>query len=253
MNGATRNDSGSSDPDVLALGAPLRVAYFGGSFDPPHLGHLAVAMAAKEALALDTVLFAPVGFQPLKPQGSQASFSQRLTMTHLAISGHPGFSISLADEPRSNGVPNYTWGTLQAVRAELPAGSQLFLLMGADSLAGFRRWFRAAEIPFMAALIVASRPGEYIDDLKALFPPGLSVEAAPDLATPRGSSEMRTYLLRNSNGDAAPFYFLPEVEVEISASQIREQLRDPLHPVTGADSLLPIAVSDFIRAQGIYQ
>jgi nicotinate-nucleotide adenylyltransferase len=246
-------NSAMNDADVLALGAPRRVAYFGGSFDPPHLGHLAVARAAREALALDTVLFAPVGFQPLKPQGSLATFGQRLAMTHLAISGMPGFSISLADEPKANGVPNYTWGTLQTVRAELAAGTQLFFLMGADSLAGFRRWFRAAEIPFMASLIVASRPGERIDDLKALFPPGLSVEVAPGLAPARASIDMRPYLVRNADGDTAPFYFLPDVEVEISASQIRDQLRDPAHPVTGADSLLPIAVSDFIRANGLYQ
>jgi nicotinate-nucleotide adenylyltransferase len=242
-----------NEPDVLALSAPRRVAYFGGSFDPPHLGHLAVAQAARDALALDTVLFAPVGNQPLKPQGSLATFGQRLAMIHLAISGIPGFSISLADEPKPNGVPNYTWGTLQTVRAELPAGSHLYFLMGADSLAGFRRWFRAAEIPFMASLIVVSRPGERIDDLKALFPAGLTVEVAPDPAAVRSSIDMRHYLLRNPGGDTATLYFLPDVEVEISASQIREQLRDPLHPVTGADSLLPVPVSDFIRAQGLYQ
>jgi len=247
------NDPAMNEANVLALSAPRRVALFGGSFDPPHLGHLAVAQAAKDALGLDTVLFAPVGAQPLKPQGSLATFGQRLAMTHLAVLGIPGFSISLADEPKTTGVPNYTWSTLQTVRAELPAGTQLFFLMGADSLAGFRRWFRAAEIPFMASLIVASRPGERIDDLKALFPPGLEVEAAPGVAPARSSIDMRQYLLRNQSGDTSTFYFLPDVEVEISASQIREQLRDPQHPVTGADSLLPIAVSDFIRAQGLYR
>jgi nicotinate-nucleotide adenylyltransferase len=240
-------------PDILALSAPRRVAYFGGSFDPPHLGHLAVARAAKRALELDTVLFAPVGAQPLKPLGSRASFEERLAMTGLAIAGMPGFSISLADEPKSSGTPNYTWGALQAVRGDFPAGTQLFLLMGADSLAGFRRWFRAAEIPFMASLIVASRPGECVEDLKALFPPGLSVEATAGPAMALASGDMRPYVLRNSSGDTAMFYFLADVEVEISASQIREQLQDPLHPVTGADSLLPAAVSDFIRAHGLYQ
>ncbi|MGB7984809.1 MAG: adenylyltransferase/cytidyltransferase family protein, partial [Terracidiphilus sp.] len=55
-----------------------RIAFFGGSFDPPHLGHLAIARAAQAALALDTVLFAPVGAQPLKPLGSTAAFAHRV-------------------------------------------------------------------------------------------------------------------------------------------------------------------------------
>ena len=90
-----------------------RIAFFGGSFDPPHLGHLAVARAAREALGLDTVLFAPVGAQPLKPVGSTASFEDRVAMTELAIAGEPGFAISLADAPKPSGAPNYTLETLQ--------------------------------------------------------------------------------------------------------------------------------------------
>src|ERR1700723_1724503 len=80
-----------------------RIAFFGGSFDPPHLGHLAVARAARDAFHLDTVLFAPVGAQPLKPEGSAASFNDRLAMTRLAIAGEPGFAVSLVDGPKSSG------------------------------------------------------------------------------------------------------------------------------------------------------
>ena len=90
-----------------------RIAFFGGSFDPPHLGHLAVAHAALAALPLDTVLFAPVGAQPLKPAGSTASFDDRVEMTRLAIEGERAFRISLADAPRPNGKPNYTLETLR--------------------------------------------------------------------------------------------------------------------------------------------
>jgi nicotinate-nucleotide adenylyltransferase len=83
-----------------------RVAFFGGSFDPPHLGHLGVARAAQAALGLDIVLFAPVGAQPLKPRGASADFEDRLAMTRLAIAGEPGFDLSLADAPKSSGAPN---------------------------------------------------------------------------------------------------------------------------------------------------
>ena len=103
-----------------------RVAFFGGSFDPPHLGHLAVARAARVALRLDVVLFAPVGAQPLKPEGAAASFEDRLAMTRLAIAGESGFEISLADAPTASGAPNYTLETLRAVKAELGPGGTLF-------------------------------------------------------------------------------------------------------------------------------
>src|ERR1035441_7107189 len=115
-----------------------RIAFFGGSFDPPHLGHLEVARAAQAALGLDTVLFAPVGEQPLKSQGSTAAFAHRLAMTRLAIAGDPGFALSLADAPKPSGAPNYTFDTLTTLKSELPQGCALYFLMGADSLAGLR-------------------------------------------------------------------------------------------------------------------
>src|ERR1700678_2533360 len=92
--------------------AGQRVAFFGGSFDPPHQGHLAVARAAFTALALDTVLFAPVGAQPLKPLGSTANFEDRLAMTRLAVADEPGFAVSLVDVPKPSAAPNYTLDTL---------------------------------------------------------------------------------------------------------------------------------------------
>src|SRR5690348_8506002 len=95
-----------------AIRPGARVAYFGGSFDPPHLGHLAVARAARAALRLDVVLFAPVGAQPLKTQGATASFEDRVAMTRLAIAEEPGMSLSLADAPMSTGAPNYSIDTL---------------------------------------------------------------------------------------------------------------------------------------------
>ena len=230
-----------------------RVAFFGGSFDPPHLGHLAVARAARAALGLDTVLFAPVGAQPLKPHGSTASFEDRLAMTRLAIAGEPGFAISLADAPKPSGTPNYTLETLLGLRAELPPDGALFCLMGADSFAGLRRWHRSAEIPFVAPLIVASRPGESLSDLKAALPEGLTVEAVPGPGGVGLEIEVRSYLLRNPAGDSAPFYLLPGLEVEISASEIREQVRAAAGGRAPERELLPAPVSAYIRAHGLYR
>jgi nicotinate-nucleotide adenylyltransferase len=235
-----------------------RVAFFGGSFDPPHLGHLAVARAAREALNLDTVLFAPVGAQPLKPRGSTVSFVHRLAMTRLAIAGEPGFAVSLADAPKPSGAPNYTLETLLALRAELPPESALFCLMGADSFAGFRRWHRAAEIPFVAPLIVAARPGQPLD-LQASLPEGLEIVLQPHLGAKTAEIELQRLILRNAEGALTPLYLLPSLEFPISASEIRGQLRMGERACTATGGLraegaiLPASVANYIFVHSFYR
>jgi nicotinate-nucleotide adenylyltransferase len=230
-----------------------RIAFFGGSFDPPHLGHLAVARAARSALRLDTVLFAPVGAQPLKAAGATAPFEDRLAMTRLAIAREPGFAVSLADAPRSSGAPNYTLETLLRLRAELPPGGELYCLMGADSFLGLRRWRRAAEIPFAAALIVASRPGERLDGLTAQLPSGLTLNEAAETGCIGAAEESRCYRLRDHTGNSALFYLLPGLHVEISASQIREQVRDATSSTAPVQQFVSAAVADYIRSHGLYR
>jgi nicotinate-nucleotide adenylyltransferase len=239
----------------------VRVAFFGGSFDPPHLGHLAVARAAREALGLDTVLFAPVGAQPLKQRpgryGSSASFADRVAMTRLAIAGEPGLAISLADAPKPSGAPNYTYEALESLHADLPPQGLLFCLMGADSFFSLRQWHRAAEIPFIAQLIVASRPGEppaqQLAELKAALPDGLDIDVVASSCPDDSRTAKRSYRLRNSGGASTPFFVLPGLNVEISASQIREQLRVSSETVGAGVEFLPAAVSDFIRSRKLYR
>jgi len=234
-----------------------RIAFFGGSFDPPHLGHLAVARAARKALALDAVLFAPVGSQPLKPQGSTASFEDRLAMTELAIAGEPGFEVSHADEPKPSGKPNFTVDSLEGLRAVLAPDGALFCLMGADSFFGLRRWHRSAEIPFIASLIVASRPGQkpehWISGLREALPAGLTIE--PDIPATAACSEieLQRYLVHNACGQGAPLYLLPGLYVDISASEIRERVQAGFSTSTDGHTLLPAAVFDYIRLHGLYR
>jgi nicotinate-nucleotide adenylyltransferase len=243
-------------PACLSQSTGGRVAFFGGSFDPPHLGHLAVARAARDALRLDRVLFAPVGAQPLKPHGSTAPFADRVAMTSLAIAREPGFEISLVDAPASDNRPNYTLETLSALRDDLPPGGSLFCLMGADSFVSLSRWRGATEIPFVASLIVASRPGQQLDDLARFLPLGLTLEPgalAADGAPPSVQIESRSYLVRNPAGQTAPFYLLPDLDVEISASKIRKQVPNAARNPIAAKSLLPASVADYIRAHGLYR
>ena len=248
-------------PETRSQSPGRRVAFFGGSFDPPHMGHLAVARAARAALGLDTVLFAPVGGQPLKLHGSTAGFEDRLAMTRLAIAGEAGFEVSLADAPKASGAPNFTLETLLGLRAELPPGSALFCLMGADSFFALRLWHRAAEIPFAAPLIVASRPSQLMDGLRAALPEGLTMEPAVGPDRPDFGVEVRSYLLVNRAGERTPFYILPGLNVEISATEIRAQIRaeigsqhrPPAEPRAASDAPLPAAVLDYIRSRKLYR
>jgi nicotinate-nucleotide adenylyltransferase len=229
-----------------------RIAYFGGTFDPPHRGHLAVARAAQRALHLDAVLFAPVGAQPLKPLGSTANFDDRVTMTRLAIAGDPTFTVSLADAPSPTGAPNYTIDTLNALRAELPADAELYCLMGADSFVGLRRWHRGAEIPFVAPLIVASRPGQPLEEIAEILPAGLSIDTNSEAAQ-FPDDELRIYTLRNATGATKPFFLLPGVHVDISATEIREQVRAAADKNPTGRNLLPDAVYAYVAARGLYR
>ncbi|MFZ0747703.1 MAG: nicotinate (nicotinamide) nucleotide adenylyltransferase [Terracidiphilus sp.] len=232
-----------------------RVAFFGGSFDPPHCGHLAVARAARDALGLDQVLFAPVGAQPLKPHGSTAGFADRLAMTQLAIANDPAFAISLADAPAAGvpDIPNYTINTLLHMRAEMPAQDSLFCLMGADSFLSLNQWHRGAEVPFVAPLIVASRPGQRLGDLTAVLPAGLSLDGEANETARCAATEVHTCTLRNAGGDTAPFYLLPGLHVDISASEIRRQVHAALGRLPAGHELLPDAVSAYIAAHGLYR
>ena len=233
----------------MPLTAPVeRIAFFGGSFDPPHNGHLAAARTALRALRLDRVLFAPVGAQPLKPAGATASFEDRVEMTRLAIAGEPAFELSLLDAPRPSGEPNYTLDSLRALHATFPQ-AQLFLILGADSFAQLRNWRGAAEIPFTASLIVASRPGQFLGNLSLYLPASISLTENPaedDICASTGI-ELRAYTLTSPAGESAAFYLLPGLDVPISASQIRS------HSAREASGVLPEAIAAYIRERNLYR
>jgi nicotinate-nucleotide adenylyltransferase len=219
-----------------------RIAFFGGSFDPPHYGHIAVARAAQQALHLDEVLFAPVGLQPLKPTGPSAGFEHRVAMTRLAIANQPGFEISLLDAPTAtSSTPNYTIDTLTHLRQSLPPNAQLFLLLGADSFRTLSHWRRAAEIPFLANLVVASRPAEDLTDIPACLPPGIAVNPLPN--------QPNHYRLTNATADQSHLTILPDLHYDISATQLRNQIQG--HPGNEPPPLDP-AVLQYIHQHHLY-
>jgi nicotinate-nucleotide adenylyltransferase len=145
----------------------MRVALFGGSFDPPHHGHTAIATAAADVFHLDQVLFAPVGRQPLKAEGTTTPFIDRLAMVELACKADSRFGVSGLDAPRPDGTPNYTVDTLSALHVSIP-DARLFNLVGADSFLDLRRWHDPERLLELAEWIVVSRPGFPLAELSSL-------------------------------------------------------------------------------------
>ncbi len=212
----------------------MRVAFFGGTFDPIHRGHLRLASAAADAFALDRVLFAPVGNQPLKAKHPIASFADRLAMTSLALASpdlRPGdlqpatcnFSVSTLDAPRPDGQPNYTVDTLAALSREYPAAT-LFVLTGADSFLTMRKWRSPDQLLALAEWIVVSRPE---------FP----------------LAETQLAQLALTPGQRARIHILSTVQEDVSATELRRQLRagDP------CPGLLSPAVAAYIREHHLYR
>jgi len=132
----------------------VRLGIYGGSFDPPHLGHLLPVLDTAEQLGLDGVRFVPAAIQPLKVGRASASPADRLAMTERLVQGIPGFSV----DPAEIGRPglSYTVDTLAGMAAEVP-GAELFLLLGADAYALFDQWRDPDGIRALATIVVLVR------------------------------------------------------------------------------------------------
>ncbi len=142
----------------------MRLGLLGGTFDPPHLGHLRVARIAQDRARLDAVLFVPCFRQPLKPQPPAASGYHRAAMVALALSGKTHWSLETAELER--GGTSYTADTVDLLMSGM-AGAEIFLLLGADSLASFHRWKRHRFLLEACRIVAVPRPGV---DLAASVP-----------------------------------------------------------------------------------
>jgi nicotinate-nucleotide adenylyltransferase len=220
----------------------MRIALFGGSFDPPHLGHTGIAIAAAERLHLDSVVMAPAGRQPLKRDQTSSPFEDRLTMVQLACARHPKLIASEIDAPRQDGRFNYTYDTLQELQDSLPA-AELFCLIGADSLQTLRQWHRSAEAVMLAQWIVAARPGFPLEMLSSLLPSGLQA-SAPE----QGEGWIRMPL--SSGSQQQILWLLPGLDYEISATALRAALANDPDGIT--ERVLDPAVADYARKHRLY-
>lgn len=131
----------------------MRLGVFGGTFDPIHVGHLAIAQAALECVPLERVLFVPARRSPLKERGPFALEADRLAMLRLAVEDEPRFEVSTLELEREG--LSYTVDTLELLQGR----GDLYLIMGADAVSEFHRWRDPERIRDLAVLLVASRPG----------------------------------------------------------------------------------------------
>jgi len=199
----------------------MRIGFFGGSFDPPHRGHLTVAQAAAKAFGLGRVLFAPTALQPLKPDGSTASYADRLEMVQRLCEGTAGLEASALDAPTPDGQPNFTVDTLTQLRAEIATDDEMFVIVGADAFLDLRRWRSPDRLLTMAEWIVVTRPG-------------FSLERLDELQL-SATQRRRVHLLEG-------------IAEEVSATAIREALREHYD----CSGLLPEAVLHYIISHHLY-
>lgn len=131
-----------------------RIGLMGGTFDPPHLGHLLIAEQAREQLELDEVWFLPAAIPPHKAGFSRAD--DRIEMTRRAISGHPDFKLNLIEFERAE--PSYTVETMKRLREQYPADT-FFFLIGADSLDALEKWHDYETLTTLVTFGAVARPG----------------------------------------------------------------------------------------------
>ena len=194
-----------------------RIGILGGTFDPPHLGHLLIAETARVALDLETVMFLPAG-EPWLKSGQRITPAQhRLKMVQLAVADNPGFRVSDC-EIRRAGV-TYTVDTLRELRRGFAPDMELYFIVGSDVLDHFHRWKEPEGILELCRLAVIERPGgpeEGIAALRGKFSDALDAGAVVSVAGPRvdfSASELRRVLAAGQSTR----YQIPDVVAEYIA------------------------------------
>jgi len=192
----------------------VRIGVFGGTFDPPHVGHLLLASDARDALRLDSLIFVPAATQPFKAHAPPAASPQdRLEMVRLAVAGSEDYTVDSTESER--GGLSFTVDTLEQLSTKIP-GAEFFLLLGEDALAGVDQWRNPGRIRELATLAVMRR-------------------SAPEgtLAAPISAGVIAVSARR----------------VEVSSTEIRERLRAG----KSIKGFVPESVERFIDARGLYR
>ncbi len=210
-----------SEPGPAVERAPRRIGVLGGTFDPPHIGHLWLATLAADELALDRVLFVPAAQPPHKRRRRMTAAAHRLVMTRLAIAADPLFELSAIEMERPG--PSYTVDSMEELQRLYGASASLFLVMAVDSLAQIDTWRDPERILAMAEWAVGPRPGS-------------PTPTAEWLAERFGKESRRIHLLEGPG-------------LAVSATQIRQRVAAG----RAIRYLVPRAVEELILGRGLYR
>lgn len=213
------------------------VALFGGTFDPIHAGHIAVAQAAQRRFHLDAIYFIPSARPPHKAKVFLTPFVHRYAMVVLACAGHAGFVPSVAEAEMDGATPKvyYTIDTVRHFHRQHPE-DHLYFIVGADQFLELPTWKSYEALLDCCDFIIASRPGFKLDALRLVIPPEkLARGAEPNAQAIR---------LRKTC-----IHLLTTVSSHVSSTEIRERLEGH----KSVRGLVPDRVEEYIRGQALYR
>ena len=198
----------------------MKIVLFGGTFDPVHNGHLAVAKAAADRFGLGRILFIPSGRPPHKNREPQASYEDRYRMVELACRADTRCEASRLEDPALLGDgKTYSIDTIEKVRSDLAPEDELYFLIGQDAFDELSSWHRLADVVDQVEFVVASRP----HNLSSVQREGVAAQAR--------------------------FHPLEGVDVPVSATAVRQLARQGIN----LSDIVPDAVADYIRQHELYR
>lgn len=195
-----------------------KIGLFGGTFDPPHTGHIALAKATISEFLLDEIIFIPAGNPPHKTNKKVSGKAHRFEMVKMAIAGKPGFLIS--DFEIKNEKPNYSYLTIEHFKSKYP-DDEIFFIIGADSYRDFPLWKNYPDILSLCTFIVLNRNDADLEEYFKKY---------------RESSPLHRAL------------FLNDFSYDVSSTELREKM------LSGKDckNLLPDGVYEYIKKNNLY-
>jgi nicotinate-nucleotide adenylyltransferase len=219
----------------------MKIGYFGGTFDPIHRGHLAVAKAAANRCGLDQVWFVPTDVPPHKPRQPVAGFIHRYAMVSLAVaeSKDPRFVPSLLESPKHL-RPRYSIDTIRRLKRRLGNRARVFFILGIDAFAEIGTWRQAEALLRECDFVVVSRPGFSLANVVQALPAGLQKHAPAHL--PRASKLAL---------QGVTIHLVNTVHVPISATKLRAAL-GAHHRAAKLQKLVPRSVADYIWKLKLY-
>lgn len=222
------------------MSKPQRIGLFGGTFDPIHNGHLAVADRVLQAFKLDRLWFIPAPIPPHKKEGHDqqvvSSFTDRAAMLELALVGRKACLLSRIEAELP--TPSYTIDTLQEIRQRLGPEATLFFIIGADAFVEIATWKNYRQLPALASFVVISRPACQFDRVAEIISrcyKKYRYDPARQIWDPEGEGEK--------------IHLLAMDPVAISSTEIRRRVRAGL-PI---DEWVPAVVAKYILAHGLYK